>query len=362
MRNRFAIIFVALLLFGTTAELIGQRNKSQQSGNSFVPPTADKKKPSQMVSPVRKALNMLNFSIEAGLGTFNHNQDIDNLVVVRTNNPEHWIYAFPSFDNTSPGPYLAETNWFNDSRQVLFDQIHDDDYAISSDTLALSFVNNGNYRPVTFKLSLSIKKTDKVHFNTTGERKSLEEDLVRIGGGMSVGQVNYKNSFFTVEDHPEYGEMRINTTKTSQKKFFATAALNVYSYADYTVFVDLEAGAWQFKEEDFNTEVIQFDPFFSIGLTFEKQFSKYFRMYLRPAAEFRNYQFQSDNVIVPNKLNMFSLNLGLLLKYPTYPRNRNSGHNVQMEHVYNGKIYRGRSIFRKQNPRIGQNMKRQKRR
>ena len=174
--------------------------------------------------------------------------------------------------------------------------------------------------------------------------------------------MKYKNNFFTAKDDQGFGEMLVSVTKTSQKKIFGTLSVSALNNGDLTMFVDLEAGTWQFKTEDFNSEVVKYDPFFSVGLTFEKQFSKYFKMYLRPAMEFRNYQLESGSIIIPNKLNMFSLNIGFLLKYPTYPRNRNKSHHVQMEHVFNGKMYRGRSIFKKQNPRIGQNMPKQKRR
>ena len=56
----------------------------------------------------------------------------------------------------------------------------------------------------------------------------------------------------------------------------------------------------------------------------------------------------------PHQFMMFSVSVGLVLKYPIYPRNKYQADQVQMEHVFNGKIYRGRPFYQNQNPRYGQ--------
>jgi len=224
------------------------------------------------------------------------------------------------------------------------------------------YENSGSFVPIAFRLSFSIKKQDKQHYKRTGDRRTSEDDLVRIGGGIGFGKMRYKNSVMTPSLNEPIGTYEMPFTKISQKKLFGSLDVNVYSKLDFTLFINLEAGSWQFKKEEFNQEYTIYDPFYSIGITFEKTVSKYFKLYMRPAVEFRDFKLSNSQINVTNKLKMFRLNFGVLLKYPTYPRNRYSANHVQMEHVFNGKKYRGRSIFRKQNPRIGQNMPKQKRR
>ena len=172
MKKYFTLFILILCALCSSEELKAQkkRGKKNTAGGKelFIPQTAPKEKQGPFISPVRKVLNKLNFSIEAGTGFFSHSQDLSDLVVVSTNNPEFSIYAFPIADARSGGPFDAATNWFNDSRQVSFDQIHDNDIAVSTDTLAVQFENQGNYTPLTFKLSFSIKKTDKTHLKTHG--------------------------------------------------------------------------------------------------------------------------------------------------------------------------------------------------
>ncbi len=358
----FAVLLVFCLL---TSPLEAQNKKLRKAAKDagkelYTPSSGKQKRQGPQVSPIRKVLNMFNFHVELAPSSFTHSNTFNDLILVRTDNPESWIYAARSAEAGSGAPFTALTNWFNTNRPVVFDQIYDEDLAISTDTLSLKWTNQGATTPVNLRVSFSIKKLDKLHYKTTGERRTLDQDFIRIGGGISMSKVKYKNNFFTTEDEPNYGNLLIPVTETRMKRVFGTVDVNVWNYVDYTLFVSVMAGTWEYKVEDFNSDYVTYDPFYSIGVTLEKQFSKYFKVYLRPSVEFRNYNFMAEEIMVPNKITSFNLNLGFIIKYPTYPRNRFKPHQVQMEHVFNGKLYRGRSIFRRQNPRIGQNFRQRK--
>ena len=341
-----------------------KKNNAADQGALYTPGNAKRIRPAKTTNPLRKLLNQFNFSFELGTGFFNHNQEISNAYLVRTQTPEPWLYIFPIEDINNPpiSPFNAETNWFNNSRPVVFDQLHPGDVVLRTDTASVTFKNKGTFRPFNFRVSFSIKKVNKLHLKTTGQRMYKDEDLVRFGAGISFGKVQYETNVFTAKGHPEFGDLWVPIRESTQRKFYGTVSVSAINYLDFTMFLDLEFGTWQFKSQDFNTEQVLYDPFYSVGLTFEKKFSKYFKVHIRPAVEFRNYNFEAGDITIPNKISMFSLNIGFLIKYPTYPRNKNRGHMVQMEHIYNGKIYRGRSVFRRQNPRIGQNQRRLKNR
>jgi hypothetical protein len=345
-------------------EMNAQKNKSTvDSKDLFVPQKTKSRNQGPAVSPVRKIMNMFNLSFEIGGGHFNHKQDLTDVLLVRTDDPIPLLYIIPAANESSTNrPYNGFTNWFNDFKPVSINEIHDDDIKVRTTSNPIVYENSGSFVPIAFRLSFSIKKQDKQHFKTTGDRRPSEDDLVRIGGGIGFGKMKYKNSVMTPSLNEPIGTYDMPFTKISQKKLFGTLDINVYSKLDFTLFLNLEAGTWQFKKEEFNQEYTIYDPFYSIGITFEKTVSKYFKLYMRPAFELRDFKLTNGQINVTNKLKMFSINFGALLKYPTYPRNKYSANHVQMEHIFNGKKYRGRSIFRKQNPRIGQNMRKQKRR
>ena len=359
MKNTLLLAFVFFLTF-CASETYGQKKTKNKKGKEqqelFVPPKA---KPSQRsnepyVNPIRKVLNQFNFSFETGGALFDYKHELTDVSLVR--NPRgDLLYIIPAGQEGTPGPFDAYSNWFNDLTPVQIDRIDDDAEVLRADTAQVTYENSGTIRPITLRVSFSIKKLDKEHLKTTGNRRFSDDELVRIGGGVSFGSTEFRNNIHVQDVHGRIGSFRLPVTKTSATQVFGSITYNAYQRGDWSLQLDALVGTWKMKTTDFNKEVINYDPFFNIGVAMERKFSKYFKVYLKPAIEFRNYTISNDPIEVSHKMTVFSLNLGFLIKYPTYPRNRYKAHHVQMEHVFGGRIYRGRSIFRRQNPRIGQN-------
>jgi len=356
----FLILLVTVLLFSD--ELHAQvNNRAIDNKNLFAPKQSKTRNQGPVVNPVRKIMNMFNLSFEVGASYFTHQQELTDVLLVRTEDPIPLLYIIPAADESSTiRPYNGFNNWFNDFSPLSIGEIHDDDLKVRTTSNPITYENSGSYVPIAFRLSFSIKKLDKQHYKITGDRRQSEDDMVRIGGGIGFGKMRYRNAVMTPSLNEPIGTYHMPFTKVSQNKMFGSIDINVYSKLDFTMFLNLEAGTWQFKKESFNQEYTVYDPFYSIGITFEKTVSKYFKLYMRPAVELREFKLTNGQINVTNKVKMFSINFGALLKYPTYPRNKFSANHVQMEHIFNGKKYRGRPFYKKQNPRIGQNMPKQK--
>ena len=364
MKNLFAIVFICML-GSYSNDVYGQKRsrkkKDQKEQELFVPPKANTSKKSNepYVSPVRKALNQFNFSLETGGTLFDYKHELTDATLVR--NPRgDLLYIIPAGQERTFGPFDAYSNWFNDLTPVEINRIDDDAEIFRTDSTKVIYENSGRATPITLRVSFSIKKFDREHFKTTGNRRFSEDELVRIGGGVSFSSTEFRNKIHVQNVHDRIGSFRLPVTKTSATKYFGSVTYNAYQRGDWSLQLDVLAGTWKMKAADFNKEAISYDPFFNIGIIMEKRFSKYFKVYIRPAVEFRNYTIPNDQIDISHKMTLFSLNLGFLVKYPTYPRNKYKAHHVQMEHVFGGRIYRGRSIFRRQNPRIGQNYIRRK--
>ena len=203
-------------------------------------------------------------------------------------------------------------------------------------------------------MTYSLKKVDKNRLKTTGEKHYLDEDLLRIGGGIGFGSIKFKNDVNKQDIDPLLGSYSLPSTQISTTKLFGSLSYNFYSLGDLAIMADVYGGVWKTKKSDINRDVVNYDPFFNVGIMFQTTWSKYFKGYIRPAVEWRSYTLANDLISVKHDFSVFSLDLGLILKYPTYPRNKYKADMVQMEHVFNGKIYRGRPFYRKQNPRTGQ--------
>lgn len=104
------------------------------------------------------------------------------------------------------------------------------------------------------------------------------------------------------------------------------------------------------------------EPFYSLGLRIEREFSEYARLFVKPAASFSNLSYDktviSDNLEVLEtqtiKQNLYTVNVGLSISIPGTKRCKVPGCGVVMKHLHNGVEYRGSSIWKLQNRKVGQ--------
>lgn len=369
LKNRFFLLVLFLSVFSffeADAQLFKKKKKKKGNVEGFVleekadPEKQKKQLERQLVSPVRKMLNRFNFNIEKGFGYFSYTNPLTDVSVIR--NPRgDLLYVVPlGQEDGQTSPIDAYQNWFTDLTPVSIERIDDDSNIVKSDTVDFVYKNQGRINPITFRVSFSLKKFDKGHFERTQEKIYLDDDLIRIGGGISFGSLKFRNPASTQEVEPLLRNFRLPETKLSTTRLFASVSYNLYTKGDYSIHADVLGGVWKIKASQANNDVVNYDPFFNIGFMFQKKFSKYFKGYIRPSFELRSYTVTNDQVNIQHKFSVFSIDLGVLLKYPTYPRNKYKADQVQMEHVFNGKLYRGRPFYRKQNPRFGQNRIRRK--
>lgn len=361
MSRIFRCLLILLVLTGSLSQADAQFRKKKKKDNvqgfvleeAVTPEERQKAMERQLVSPVRKMLNRFNLSIEKSYGYFSYQNPLEGVSVIR--NPRNdLLYIVPLGEEASVQPTVAYSNWFNGFTEVDIARIDDDSQIVRTDTASFVYKNSGRYNPLTLRLSFSLKKLDKAHFKQTGEKKYLEDDLLRIGGGIGWGAHKFRHPSSEQDIDPLLRRYTLPTTKISTTKMFASVTYNFYTFGDFSMLADVYGGVWKIKESLNNSDNINYEPFFNVGVMFQTKFSKYFKGYIRPAVEMRSYTLANEFVSTQHKYAIFSIDLGLLLKYPVYPRNRYAAHMVQMEHVFNGKMYRGRPFYKKQNPLYGQ--------
>lgn len=332
-----------------------KNNDNAQGYQGFAPLQAlsPEEQRKQMINPIRKILNMFNVSVEKGYGYFSYQNQLTGVSVVRSPRGDR-LFIVPSGETNGNGPFNAYDNWFNGLNGVDVFRIDDDAEVVNTDTTDFVYTNNGRINPWTLRVSFSFRKVDKQHLKRTGERIMSDEELLRIGAGISAGKLKFRNDRNIQDISSRLGSFMLPVTELSTTKMFGSVTYNAYRYGDLSVLLDLSGGVWKTKADQLDQTLVTFDPFFNVGVIFEKKVSKYFKVYIKPSIELRQYSLTNESLTIPHKFSIFSVDIGALIKYPLYPRNRYKAHRVQMEHVFNGKIYRGRSIFQRQNPRTGQ--------
>lgn len=308
----------------------------------------------QLVNPVRSVLNKFNFSIEKSLGYFTYQNPLENVSIVRNRNNNNLFIVPLGQEGGATQPINAFNNWQTRFTELNVNNIGNESEVVRTNATPVVYKNVGRYNPYVFRLSFSLKKLDKGHFERTGEKRYLNEDLLRLGGGIGFGAMKFKRDYNRQDTDLFIGDYNLQETKLSTTKMFGSITYNLFSRSDFSALVDVYGGVWRIKSEQISDSNVDYDPFFNVGIMLQRTFSKYFKGYIRPNIEMRGYTLANELISTEHKFTVFSIDLGLLLKYPIYPRNKYKADMVQMEHVFNGKMYRGRPFYRKQNPRYGQ--------
>lgn len=104
------------------------------------------------------------------------------------------------------------------------------------------------------------------------------------------------------------------------------------------------------------------EPFYSLGLRMEREFSEYAKLFVKPVATFSKFSYNGSVVqnnlelmeIQPIDQKMYAIQLGLSISIPGTKRCKVGGCGVVMKHLHNGVEYRGSSIWKMQNRKVGQ--------
>jgi hypothetical protein len=104
------------------------------------------------------------------------------------------------------------------------------------------------------------------------------------------------------------------------------------------------------------------EPFYSLGLRIEREFSEYTKIFIKPAASFADFSY--NMIVNHNNLeelemqnvtqNFYTVNIGISISIPGTKRCKVGGCGVVMKHLHNGIEYRGSSIWYMQNRKVGQ--------
>jgi hypothetical protein len=135
-----------------------------------------------------------------------------------------------------------------------------------------------------------------------------------------------------------------------------------YEYYDNAFAVDVRVGVIKMGS-GFDQTVTTSSPFINVGVSLEKVFSEYFRVYLRPAYEFKNFNTvlpDGPTTVIDHGNSSVFLTLGVSINYPDLPRSPIKADKTQMKHYVTDpktgvrREVRGQPFWRKQDPKIGE--------
>ena len=281
--------------------------------------------------PFRAFLNKFSVNLSTGYGRTFYRHDLTGYNYVRN---AQGSYITPGL---AGGNLVGYSNWFNAATPatVVLGGDEEDYKVVPANDGEIAMASGGYSIPVNLAIYFNLYR-------------------LRLGGGAMIdfhrANVPEPDNFLTTFPEPDPVGARMF-------RYYGLLGYSVWEYYDNAIGVDVRVGqinmGRNFAEADPT-------PFVNVGVTLEKVFSEYFRVYVRPAYEYKRYALNlPDATTINHRNSAFFLTLGVSINYPDLPRSPIKNDKTQMRHYVsdgqgNKKEFRGQPFWRKQDPKIGE--------
>ena len=208
-------------------------------------------------------------------------------------------------------------------------------------------INTGTAKGSGNGLNIPLKLT--IHYETK---------QFRFGVGysyelMTLGSFNLKAS------NPDISVMVSPSSSAGfMNKYFGVLGYSFYRYNKFLATADLNIGKFS-PGTSFNSALIDKGLFYNLGLTIERDFSEYLKVFARPSIEIKSYSIMlaPSGKSIDHSMNAVYLNIGITYRIPELPKCYNKDCRIQINHAHGNKEYRSRAhkFYELQNPGYGEN-------
>ena len=279
---------------------------------------------------LRFLLSRLHIGLSTGYGasTFKHKLEGFGILQQPDSLPQ-------IFSSTNPGARYG--NWFNTVSANTFPAAAGS-FLVDSDTAKIGFRSKA--------FSIPLKGTVHVAF-----------DRYRIGGGYSY-EFMHIGQFRPISYPDDINGFPPLANNFFLKKYFGMIGGMVYRYDEYVLVVDANIGGYKLGKS-FDQTLIKKGIYYNLGLSAEREFSEYFRVFVRPSYEIKSYKLTIPETgeNIKHRFNAFYVNIGATYRLPEIRRCPLKDCHAQLNHAHGNKEYRSRRhpIWKKQNPHYGEN-------
>ena len=275
-------------------------------------------------------LSKLHFSLSTGYGNTPFRHDLDGFGILQQ--PDSLPLIFDGDNST-----VRYSNWTTD--------VTASNYAVTPG----SFMVNSDTADIGFRSkSFSIPLKASIH---------VEFDRYRIGGGYALDYTRI-SSFQPIRFGDEISSYSLERSSMLMQRYYGMIGAMVYRYYEYGLVVDANIGGYSLGK-DFASNVIKKSVYFNLGVSLEREFSEYFRVFIRPSYEIKSYKLSIPETTqtLQHRLNGFYINVGFTWRLPELRRCFLKTCHAQINHAHGNREYRSRRhpIYKKQNPHYGEN-------
>lgn len=246
------------------------------------------------------------------------------------------------FDNTfvvGDSLNAGYSGWVNNAQSSSDIPIGDEDFLLGSDTIPVKYKGVGGSIPISIALSYTY-------------------DRYRFGGGITYEQ-SFSSRYYPNVESNNLQSFKPNYTTSSITRYYAYVGGEVYRSIRHTIAVDAMIGTYKFGKKNFNQDQIRTKLFVNIGVSFERSLSEYFKVFIRPSAEFKSYDLTIPEVgyTINHGMPALYVNIGAVIRMPDLNKCDVSQCNTQINHRHGGRVFRSKMhpFWKWQDPDYGQN-------
>lgn len=299
--------------------------------------------------PIRAFFNNFSINLETGYGRAFYRHSLENYDYLRNSEGS---YIIPNNTFAQDTTLFGYSNWFTGITPADVNVGESKDSEVNGYKL-LQIASTTGAAQTPDSAAIPMKSTG-YHIPV---QLSVYYNLFRfrLGGGVGLsfygGKLPEPDDFISA--YPEPG--KFSSLMTS---YYFLLGYSIYEYYDNAFGIDIRAGKWNMGN-GFDQSVINRSNYINIGITLEKVVSEYFRLYLRPAYEIKNFSVNMPAAPIHHQANALNLTFGVSINYPDIPRSPIKNDHTQMRHYVsdpsgNKREFRGQPFWRKQDPKIGE--------
>ena len=286
-------------------------------------------------SAFRVFLSKFTLRFTTGYGRTTYKHDIeDGLNLIQT--PDQ-LYLTQETGITPGSSASAIRDWLNAPVTDTLTIGIDDEFFLN-DTLDLGYKGGGLSIPMFFTL---FYKHQRYRFG--------------LGYGFeihSIKELDPRNNSNVLNPY------ETNVGGTMFSRFYGMLGYEIHEYRDYTLVGELEFGSMNYGKK-FDKSLLSKGIYINLGMTLERNLSEYFKVFVRPAYEFKGYTLTlpENGPEIKHKQNAFFLGFGASYSIPPLKRCPITRCHSQIDHQHSGIEFRSRrhKIYKKQHPNYGEN-------
>lgn len=313
------------------ALLVGAISEVQAQNDSAIP--LDHFYVKREKSNLRVLLSKINVEVSLGGGTTFMRHQLGGLGIYQPTT------GAPTLFRTLPAPpvnAVVFNNWITTSA-VQIVTADPAGFRVFSDTATLGF--KGRALNIPLKISLY-----------------YEFSRFRVGGGYSYEYMRM-GDFRSLSLQDKIRDVSIDKPGALMRKYYGMFGVSFFRYQDYLFVADVNVGDFQPKPNFNQSIIVPSSLYANFGVTIERGLSEYFKGFIRPNFEIKNYVLQSPGI--KHSMNAFYINFGFTYRLPELRRCFLVDCKAQINHAHGNREYRSRQhpVYKKQNPGYGENNK-----